>query len=148
MTTLLRRVPVFEVPTFGRLFNNLLNDQFFDDVGNGGTASTSTAPVAVDISEDDKHVFVRASLPGFKKDEVSVEVHDGILSISAHHAENTQVQNERYYRRERRVGALSRKIALPSTVLESNTDAELKDGVLTLRLAKIEKEQPRKIKIN
>ena len=148
MTTLIRRVPVFEVPTFGRLFNNLLNDQFFDDMKACAPAAATAGTLAVDVSEDDKSILVRASLPGFKKEEVSVEVHDGVLSINAQHVEEKEETGERFYRRERRVGSLARRLALPSTVQETNTQAELKDGVLTLRLPKIEKEQPKKIKIN
>ena len=148
MTTLIRRVPVFEVPTFGRLFNNLLNDQFFDDMKACAPTAASTGTLPLDVSEDDKSILVRASLPGFKKEEVSVEVHDGVLSINAQHVEEKEETGERFYRRERRVGSLARRLALPSTVQETNTQAELKDGVLTLRLPKFEKEQPKKIKIN
>jgi len=78
---------------------------------------------------------------------VDIEVHDGVLSIKAEHTEETESKTERFYRKERRVGSVSRRLALPSTVVEDGIKAELKDGILTLTMQKVQKEQPRKIKI-
>ncbi len=104
--------------------------------------------LALDVSEDEVSVVVRASLPGFSKEDVSVEVHDGVLSINATHREESEETGERYYRKERRVGSLSRRVALPSQVDDTKAKAELKDGVLTLRLPKSEQALPKKISID
>ena len=101
----------------------------------------------VDISEVDGKLGVRASLPGFNKEDIDVQVHEGILSIKAEHSEETETGDERFYRRERRFGSLSRRIALPGVVHDSKVDAELKDGVLTLTLALPEKPKPKQIEI-
>ena len=76
-----------------------------------------------------------------------VEWHEGILSIKAEHSEETETGDERFYRRERRFGSLSRRIALPGVVHDSKVDAELKDGVLTLTLVLPEKPKPKQIEI-
>ena len=55
--------------------------------------------------------------------------------------------DERYFRRERRMSSMSRRVALPSTVEDGRTEAELKDGVLTLRIPKSEAAKPRKVQI-
>lgn len=147
MSTLMRRDP-FELPAINRLFNQFMNDPFFSEVkvlAPGGAIDEGT--LALDVSEDDKSVLVRASLPGFKKEDIEVEIHDGVLAIKAQHTEETEVKNERYYRKERRTGSVSRRIALPGAVLETDTKAELKDGVLTLTLPKSQKELPKKIRI-
>lgn len=144
---ILTRRNAYEVPTIGRVVNDLFNDPFFNEFKMISPTGLDEGTLAVDVSEDDKHVFVRASLPGFKKENVQVEVHDGVLSIKAEQSEEKEEKGERFYRRERRFGSMNRRIALPSTVVEGETKAELKDGVLTLRLPKSVKEQPRKIQI-
>ena len=143
MTLLMRRTPL-EAPTVNRLFTQLMEDPFLSGCG---CAAPDAEALALDISEDDKALFVRASLPGFKREEVDIEVHDGVLTIKAENAEETESTTRRYHRRERRVGSVSRRVALPDTVVEDGIKAELADGVLTLTLQKTEKEQPRKIKI-
>lgn len=130
-------------PSFTRLFSDMLNDPLFAEVGVGA----QSALLPLDIAEDDDNLIVRASLPGFTREEIDVQVHDGILSISAQHKEEHNEQNERYHRRERRFGTFSRQVTLPVNIVAENTEAELKDGVLTLRLPKSQEAKPRKIQI-
>lgn len=149
MTAIARRDPrnVFGVPT---MMSRLFNDPFFATELTNGTDLLPTldeSALALDISESEKELIVRASLPGFKKDEVDIEVHDGILTIKANHTEQAEATTETYLRRERRTRSMQRRVALPTTVEGSKVDAELKDGELTLRLAKTPEAQPRKIAI-
>jgi HSP20 family protein len=145
MMTLIRREPT-EFPTnMSRLMNTFLQDPFF---GNGGVApAIEEGNLALDVSEDEKSVVVRASLPGFRKEDIDVEIHDGVLSIKAERNEEKEEKGETYYRRERRYGTVSRRVALPSVVEDGSTSADLKDGVLTLRIPKSQKAMPRKVKI-
>jgi len=146
--TLLMRRNGFEVPTVNRLFSQILNDPFLT---NGACECAAPAleagTLALDVSEDDTNVYVRASLPGFKREEVDIEVHDGVLTIKAERTEEAESKTERYTLKERRFGSVSRRLALPSTVVDDGIKGELKDGVLTLTVQKVQKEQPRKIKI-
>ncbi len=145
--TLIRRIPV-ENPSLGRFVNTLLNDPFFSEFKGVSLPEVDEGTLAVDVSEDDQAVIVRASLPGFKKEDVEVEVHDGVLSIKAEHAEEHEVKNEKFYRKERRWGSVSRRIALPGAVQDTDTKAELKDGVLVVRVPNSQKEKPRKVNIS
>lgn len=137
----------FEFPTVSRMLNSFFNDPFFRD-GLPALGMVEEGTLPLDVSEDERNVIVRASLPGFRREDVSVEVHDGVLSIKAEHNEEQEDKGETYYRRERRYGSVSRRIALPSTVLDAETRAELKDGVLTLRIPKSPKAMPKKVQIN
>ena len=143
-STLIRREPTSTLNGLDRLFASVLAEPFFT---NGSAVSTDEGTLALDVSEDESHVIVRASLPGFSKDQVHVEVHDGVLSITAETEEETEERTERYYRRERRTGSVSRRVALPSVVQEGEAKAELKNGELVLRLPKEPKATPRKISI-
>lgn len=142
MTLIRREAPEF--PSMSRLMNSFFQDPAFA----GGLApAIEEGNLALDVSEDEKSVIVRASLPGFRKEDIDVEIHDGVLSIKAERAEETEEKGETYYRRERRFGTVSRRVALPSVVEDGSTAAELKDGVLTLRIPKSQKAMPRKVKI-
>ena len=140
MMNLIRR----DAADFPRLFSQLFSEPCFN--GNS-LANLEEGTLPLDISEDDKNVIVRASVPGFTKEDIDVEVHSGILTIKASHNEEKEEKTERFYRRERRFGSMSRRVALPSTVSENATRAQLKDGVLTLYIPKSEEALPRKVQI-
>ena len=143
---LARRDAVNSLTPIERLFQNMWGrDPFLVELA---PAAFEEGTLALDVSEDESSVLVRASLPGFTKEDLSVEVHDGVLTINATHRDESEESGERYYRRERRVGSLSRRVALPSQVDDSKAKAELKDGVLTLRLPKSEQALPKKISID
>lgn len=142
MMTILRREP-FEFP-ISRVFSQILNDPTCNCVG---PSQSVDGTLPLDISEDEKHVIVRASVPGFTKDQIDVQVHDGVLTVKAAHGEEHEEKTERYYRRERRFGSLSRSVELPGTVEGERTEAQLRDGVLTLRIPKSERALPRKVEI-
>ena len=110
-------------------------------------ALSEEGTLPVDISEDDQNVVVRASLPGFKKENVNIEVHDGVVSINAHQEEEKEEKGERFYRRERSYGSVSRRIALPSPVQEEQAHAELKDGILMIRIPRSQEVSPRRVQI-
>lgn len=136
-------------PSITRVF---ADDPFFAPFFNESRALMAGEPEAtmipLDISEDDKAVIVRATVPGFKKDEIQVEVQDGVLNIHAEHEEKSEENGEKFLRRERRYGAFTRQATLPVAVAEGQAKAELKDGVLTLRLPKVPEAQAKKIKID
>lgn len=142
MNSIVCRDP-FDCLPLERMFTSLLREPFFKLP----SAMIEEGTLPIDLSEDDRNVYVRASLPGFKRDEIEVQVQDGVLSINARQEETTEESNERYYRKERRVGSVSRRIALPTSVEDTETSAELKDGVLTVRIPKSPKATPRKVKI-
>jgi HSP20 family protein len=102
----------------------------------------------LDISEKEGDIFVRAALPGFTKDQIEVQLHNNVLTIKAEASEESQSENERFLRRERRFGSVARRIALPENVANSEVRAELKDGVLHLHIPQSEAAKPRKIAIS
>ncbi len=145
MTTKLARRESMPVSPIERVFQSFLGrDPFIMELAPVFEEGT----LALDVSEDETSVVVRASLPGFAKEDVHVEVHDGVLSINATHREEREETGERFYRKERREGSLSRRVALPSQVDDSQAKADLRDGVLTLRLPKSIQAMPKKIAIH
>ncbi len=139
--TLVRRDPLDLFVPMERLINRVFTDTPLTEVAN------VEETMALDISETPENLVVRASLPGFSKDDISVEVHDGMLTINARQEETVEDKDERFYRRERRVGSVSRTIALPTVVAEDEATAKLEEGVLTLHLPKLRKDSPKRITV-
>jgi HSP20 family protein len=101
----------------------------------------STVMPSMDVSETDKEVLVEVDLPGFKQDEISVEVQDGQLVLRGETkrvSPNGQEENRQYHRRERRYGFFEQTFTIPQNIDEDRVNAEFKDGVLSLKLPKSE----------
>jgi HSP20 family protein len=142
---MLTRRDTNRLPSIASWFENAFSSPFFTREMPISVLEEGTLPV--DLSEDEKSVIVRASVPGFKKEDVEVEVEDGIVTINAKHTEEHEEKDERFYRKERSVSSLSRRVALPTAVIEKDARAELKDGVLIVRVPKTVKAQPKRIEI-
>lgn len=107
----------------------------------GRTPGDAWAP-AVDISETSKEYTVKAELPGVKKDDVKVNVENGVLTLSGERKSEHDEKDERFHRIERSYGAYSRSFSLPEDVAEDKIAAECKDGVLFIHLPKAEVKKP------
>jgi HSP20 family protein len=103
-------------------------DRVFDELG--GHPQGAWRP-AIDVMRRDDTLVVRADLPGLTPSEVKVEVEDGVLTVSGEHQEDrSDSDGGRYVRRERRFGAFSRSIALPSGADAQAITAQTRDGVV------------------
>jgi HSP20 family protein len=101
----------------------------------------------VDIYETDDAFMLKAELPGFTRDDVSIEVQENRLIIRGERKHETEAKEEQYHRRERAYGRFERAFWLPATVDTEQIRASFKDGVLELRLPKSEKAKPKQIPI-
>lgn len=132
-----------------RTMRSLMDFVGTDPLFRSGTLDFSEeGTLALDIAEGDGELVVRASLPGFKKEDIDVQIHNGVLTIKAEHTEESETNAEQFYRKERRVGSVSRRVALPGVVSEAKANAELKDGVLVLRVPLAEAARPKRIAVN
>ena len=98
-----------------------------------------------DIEETDDAWIVEAELPGVKSEDVDIELRDSQLSITGEIKERERKGILR--RRTRRVGRFEYRITLPGDADADDIDAALDDGVLTVRIPKSERTQPRKIEV-
>lgn len=113
------------------------------------TQPESTLGFPVNVHEDETAFHFEAELPGFTKDQVNIELEDGVLSISAEKkAEEESETKNKYHIRERAYSRVSRQFNLPSGIDPSKIDAKMEDGVLYLNIAKAEQAQVRQITID
>lgn len=102
---------------------------------------------SVDVSETERAFHIHAELPGIKKEDIKVNVHDGVLTLSGKREAKKEEQGKKYHRIERSYGSFSRSFSLPENVEADNVEATFQDGVLEVDLIKSEKEKPKKIEI-
>jgi HSP20 family molecular chaperone IbpA len=101
----------------------------------------------VDIIEETEAYELRAELPGFAANQVEVEVDKGILSITGERSREEDKEGRSYRRVERVYGRFARSFSLPDTVDAESIMAEMKDGLLTVRLPKRPAATPRKVTV-
>lgn len=95
------------------------------------------AGTMIDVREHDTDVIVVADLPGVERENISVRLLDSrTLRISARREEAREAEQAGYHMRERRIGAISRTVSLPTDVTEEEARATFKNGVLEVRLKK------------
>lgn len=143
-------------PSWNRPMDWLRNeiDQLFEDFGrpasnflNLGDRSSAAPVPAVELVEEDKAYKLTAELPGLSEQDISVNVADGVLSISGEKKEETERKDNGYLFSERRYGSFHRQVSVPTDVDQSRITADFKDGVLTVLLAKDENMPARSRKI-
>ncbi len=125
-----------------------LLDEFFNDSFSltGRDVSGTTWP-NVDIAEQESSYVLRADLPGMKKNDIKVEVENGVLTISGEKRDERSTERDRYSHYERSYGRFSRTFYLPEHVDQNGIEARYTDGVLELEMKKAEKAKPRAIEV-
>ena len=105
---------------------------------------------AVDITEKDREYVVKAQLPGVKKDDVKVEMLNGVLTIAGERKFEKEEKDEKTHRVETAFGTFTRAFTVPEDVVAEKIAAEYKDGILTVRLPKTDIKKPatKTIKVN
>jgi HSP20 family protein len=106
-------------------------DRMFED---WGAFSGREWMPAIDVERADGDLIMRADVPGFKPEEINIEVEDEMLTISGKHEEEKEEKSKHYLRHERRYGSFSRSIALPGGVDASRISAQTHDGVLEVKV--------------
>jgi len=98
--------------------------------------STDNLTPAVDISEDNQAVTIKADLPGIKKEDITVSLNDGVLSIRGERKSESEKTDKKCCRVERSFGVFERHLRLGVPVDESKINASYRDGVLEITLPK------------
>lgn len=128
--------------SFGMLPFERGSDNLFDTFDNFArdffrSSNTSLPAFRTDIRDDGDKFVLEAELPGFEKGDISLDVKEGILTITAKHQEKEEHKDEKggYIRRERRFGSFSRSFDITG-IDESGITAAYVNGILELRLPK------------
>jgi HSP20 family protein len=114
-----------------------------------GQAALDWAPAA-DVSETEAEYLIKADLPEVRKEDVSITVQDGVLTLSGERRQEIRAENEKVHRVERAYGSFARRFALPENADEQSIRAESRDGVILIHIPKqkVVQPQPRQIEIH
>lgn len=137
------RSPFDELGRMKRQMDRLMD--FFGDRPTGRSLA-GVFPL-INLTEDRDHYYVRAELPGLTHDALDIQVTANSLSISGERKIEAQDGQVRYHRREREGGRFSRVVTLPGDINVDKVQADLVNGVLTIKVPKAEAVKPRQVTV-
>ena len=150
MSSLSKYEPFRELESLARRMNDLF------DWGKNGTGTLLPQSWAngftpkIDVSEDDKNIYIHADLPGMESNDVKVTMsEDGVLTIRGEKKKEVKEEDKskNYLRIERNYGSFTRSFTLPENVKTDAVDGTFEKGVLTLTLPKVELEKSKETEI-
>ena len=129
-------------------FDRIFDSMFSHDLPR--FSSTNSWTPAIDVNETETKFFLSADMPGLDKKDVSVDIHDGVITIKGERGSEDKKSTDGYRIRERQLGSFNRSFRLPDNVNEDKVAAKVKNGVLTVTLPKTKEILPnsRQIKIS
>ncbi|WP_299978054.1 Hsp20/alpha crystallin family protein [Desulfobacula sp.] len=140
---LVRYNPINELAFRGNSFND-----FYSFFNTKPKTDESWYP-AVDILNEKDTVILNIELPGVKKEDISVNIEDRVLTIKGERNFENEEKKNSYFRKERSYGSFKRAFTLSDDVLIDDVDADFRDGILKLTLKKDNtKEEVKQITIN
>jgi len=145
---IIRWDPFRNVATLQDRINRLFEDSFPRSRDIDEDISMCEWKPSVDIYETEEGIVIKAELPGVNKEDVSVEVKNNILTLKGERFVDKEIDEDKYYRRERCFGTFHRTFTLQHTVLPDKIKAKFRNGVLEIEVPKPEEEKPRQISVN
>ena len=145
--TIVKWDPFRNVAALQDRINRIFDESFSRTADLDDDISVSAWKPTVDIYETDEAIILKAELPGIKKEDVSVEVKDNVLTLKGERAEEKEIKEKNYYRKERAFGTFSRAFNLQHRIQPDKIKARFKDGVLKIEIPKPEEEKPKQITV-
>ena len=127
-------------------FPSLVDELFNQDMRVRTSSISSTMP-AVNIIEQDTQFLIELAAPGNKKEDFEIEIEDGILSISSSNEEENTLEKETFTRHEFSYNSFRRSFTIPESVDVSTIEANYNEGVLLIKLLKLEEALPQPKKL-
>ncbi|OUS10830.1 molecular chaperone Hsp20 [Nonlabens dokdonensis] len=121
---------------------SLIDEMFNNDYLGGTEPSNKAFLPAVNVSEKDDSFTLEMIIPGFKKEDVTIEVENDLLSISSEVEQSNEETTEQFTRKEFTKQSFKRSFNLPETVNQDGIDAGYENGILTISLPKKEEALP------
>ena len=143
MSNLIRWEPAREMMTLREAMDRLFDDAFTRPLS---LRDGWSAP-AIDMYQTDEEIIVKAALPGFKPDEVQINITGEVLTLKGEVKQQEEKKERAWHMREQRWGTFERSVVLPTDVVSDKAKAEFENGILTITLPKAEEVKPKVINI-
>jgi HSP20 family protein len=125
--------------------NSLFESPFGSGFGRSGQLFSAWSP-ALDLYQNNDNVVAIVELPGMRREDIEISLHDGMLTISGERKREASNDAEAE-RTERYIGKFRRSITLPTRVDANKVSASYRDGILTVTLPKAEEAKPKQIQV-
>jgi HSP20 family protein len=127
--------------------NSFFEMPFWSSFARTGQLFTGWSP-ALDLYQSNDNVVAVVELPGMRKEDIEISLHDGTLTITGERNRESSSNGEKAERTERYVGRFRRTVALPTRVDTGKVSATYRDGILTVTLPKAEEVKPKQIQVS
>jgi HSP20 family protein len=108
---------------------------------------TEEGQLAVDVFQTENEIIIQSTIAGVKAEELDITIQNDMVAIRGERKKEIEVEPRDYFYQECYWGPFSRQIILPEEIEPAKARAELKNGILTLRLPKLEKTKTTKIRV-
>ncbi|MCI0552318.1 MAG: Hsp20/alpha crystallin family protein [Anaerolineae bacterium] len=143
MSNLTRWEPAREIMTLREAMDHLFDNAFTRPLS---LRDGWSAP-AIDMYQTDDEIVVKASLPGFKANDVQINITGDVLTLKGEMKHEDEKKGKAWHMREQRWGSFQRSVTLPITVVADKAKADFENGVLTITLPKAEEAKPKTITV-
>ena len=138
--------PFSELMSLRQAMDRLFEDSFVRP-SRGLAALAEVAAPALNVYQTPTEVVLKAALSGLKPEDVSIDITGETLTIKGESKAEQEIKKEDYLYQERRYGAFSRSVVLPSGLKTDKAEATMEDGILTLTIPKVEEVKPKNISV-
>ncbi|MFZ5573044.1 MAG: Hsp20/alpha crystallin family protein [Thermodesulfobacteriota bacterium] len=146
--TIIKWDPFGNVASLQSRINRMFEEAFAHPESRHEDMATGTWKPLVDIYQEGDGIVIKVELPGVKKENISVDVKDNTLVLRGTRLPESDIPDNRYYRRERIFGPFYRAFTLQEYVAPESIQAAFKDGVLEVRIPKPEEQKPTQVTVS
>jgi HSP20 family protein len=137
--------PIRDFLTLREAMDRLFDESFIRP--GGSLMAEGFDNLALDVQTKDDEYIVYANVPGLKPEDLRLEIVNNTVTIRGEVKEEQKTERENYLLQERRYGQFSRSFSVPTPLDAAKAEAEIENGVLTLRLPKAEEARPKAITV-
>ena len=143
MSNLIRWEPARDFMTLREAMDHLFDDAFTRPL----TLRDGWSAPSIDMYQTDDEIVVKAALPGFKTEDVQINITGDVLTLKGEMKHVEEKKEKAWHMREQRWGAFERAVVLPTEVVSDKAKAEFENGILIITLPKAEEVKPKIINI-
>lgn len=148
MRSLIKWNPISDFHEVTNQLSHLMNfgqRPYYND--EGGVNGLAEWIPAVNVTEDDSGYHIDLEVPGVRKDDIQINLDNGIITVSGERKLNKRLKNDKIHKTEFGVGKFSRNFKIPQNTEFSKINASFENGILSVSLPKAESSKPKNIKI-
>jgi HSP20 family protein len=138
--------PITDLMSLRQAMDRLFEDSYVRP-SRALTGVDGVGTAALDVYQTPDEVVVKATVPGCKPEDVSIDISGDTLTIKGETKAEQETKREDYLYQERRYGSFSRSVILPGGLKSDRAEATIEDGILTLSIPKAEEVKPRAISV-